>query len=88
MLASFNFGKRGAGSRRHGPEDPFTRDLVVTEATLLVAGAAGQRQAIRARLEARAILAHYPECGMTEDEISEVIFVLAAERHLPIDTAY
>ena len=71
-----------------GQRDPFTRELVLRELDWLVAGAAKQREAVRARLEARAILAHNPECGMSEDEISEAIFALAVERRVPIDTAY
>ncbi len=63
-------------------------EFVLTEAHLLIADAVATRRQIFARCEAKAILGRYPDCDMSEHEIEALVLRLAAEKHLPVDTAY
>jgi hypothetical protein len=71
-----------------GHIQPFSRELVLTEISVLV-GSAIERGGlpILLRVEAGQILSKYPDSGMTAAEISEEIIALAAKRQVPVDTA-
>jgi hypothetical protein len=65
----------------------LSHQLIMTDVRLLLARAAENRETIRARLFARRMLARYPSCGMTEDQLTATIRSLATERHLAVDTS-
>jgi hypothetical protein len=61
------------------------RDLVLTAIHSLVERATGARRAVWARQEAKLLFQRYPDCGLTEDQISKAIWRQALERKLPIN---
>ena len=52
---------------------------------LIITGAAADRRTIKLRSEAMLITKRHPNAGMTEDEISAAIALLAAEKGLVAD---
>ena len=65
----------------------FSKDMVLTEVSALVGGSVETGRIISVNCEAEQIARHYPDSGMTEEEISEAIAALAATRRVPIDTS-
>jgi hypothetical protein len=68
-----------------GQSTPINRDLVLTEISFLIAGAAETGEMITVGQEAERIIKANPDCGMTAGEVTEAILRLAVERRIPVE---
>jgi len=65
-----------------GQSTPINRTLVLMEADVVIAGFAREHRPLNARYEAKLILKHHPDSGVTEEELAATIAAMAKERGL------
>ncbi len=68
------------------PALPPIPDPIWIEILALVAGC-GSTQPLWARVEAKRIRDQFPTCELTEEQLAEAIWRLAARRGVPVDDA-